>query len=285
MQDSNLRPSQCKWGALPTELISRAFCRFSKYSIDCSNMEIQILYEDADILAVNKPAGLVVHPDGKTKELALTDWVLDKYPQTKEVGEPIATTKDGIIERPGIVHRLDRETSGVLLIAKTKEGHACLKKQFQEHKISKKYIAFVYGDLKEPYGIIDRPIGRSPSDFRQWSATRGARGEMREAETWWTCIAHGREYSLVEIEPKTGRTHQIRVHFKAINHPVVCDSLYASDKPCLFGFDRTALHASSIIFENCDGKKIQAQAPLPADFKQAIKDLNIQKVAENKGIC
>src|SRR4051812_36239179 len=100
-------------------------------------MEIPILYEDKDIVAVNKPAGLIVHPDGKTIEPSLTDWIIKKYPKTKDVGEPIVTTDHGVIERPGIVHRLDRGTSGVLLIAKTKEGHACLKEQFQERTISK----------------------------------------------------------------------------------------------------------------------------------------------------
>src|SRR6185369_6890689 len=180
-------------------------------------MEIPILYEDKDILAVNKPAGLVVHPDGKSKGPFLTDWVLEKYPKTKGVGEPIETKDYGVIERPGIVHRLDRDTSGVILIAKTKRGHEVLKEQFQNRTIIKKYLTFVYGEVKEQFGIINRPIGRSPSDFRKWSATRGARGELREAETWYTLIFYRSGYSFLEVEPKTGRTHQIRVHFKAIN--------------------------------------------------------------------
>ncbi len=257
-------------------------------------MKIPILYEDKDIVAVDKPAGLVVHPDGKTDEPALTDWVLENYPRAKNVGEPIEMTKKGeatgvTIARPGIVHRLDRETSGVLLIAKTKTGHACLKEQFQNQLILKKYLAFVHGDLVDTYGIINRPIGKSPSDFRRWSATRGARGEMRPAETWWTRIAYtklvGGGYSLVEIEPKTGRTHQIRVHFKAINHPVVCDTLYAPDKQCMPEFKRTALHAYEITFMDCKGKKVSVKASLPKDFKKAIKELSMTEVAKNKGIC
>ena len=256
-------------------------------------MDIKILYEDKDILAVDKPAGLVVHPDGKTEEPALTDWVIKNYPKTKNVGESIETTKDGTIERPGIVHRLDRGTSGVILIAKTKAGHACLKEQFQNQTIEKKYVAIVHGDMKDKYGIINRPIGRSPSDFRKWSASRGARGEMRPAETWWTLIASGRpvntdsgeRYSLVIAEPKTGRTHQIRVHFKAIQHPIACDDLYSPEKASILGMTRTALHSSSILFTNCSGKKVTVKAPLPKDFQNAVEELGMTEFAKKEGIC
>ncbi len=243
-------------------------------------MEINILYEDSDIVAVDKPAGLVVHADGRTKEKTLTDWILKKYPEAKDVGELL-----GDIERPGIVHRLDRDTSGVILIAKTKEGHICLKEQFQNRTISKRYLAFLYGEVKDDYGIIDRPIGRSSGDFRKWSATRGTRGEMREAKTYWTLISKKDNYSFIEAEPKTGRTHQIRVHFKAINHPIVSDELYAENKEKALGFERIALHAYSINFKNCKGKDIKVIASIPADFKKAIKKLGIEKFAKNKGIC
>lgn len=249
--------------------------------------QITILYEDKDILAIDKPAGLVVHPDGKTEEVTLTDWVLEHYPKTAKVGEPIviearpATEKspaspEFIINRPGIVHRLDRETSGVMLIAKTAKAHAHLKEQFKERMIQKKYYAFLNGELKEQWGIINRPIGRSTSDFRKWSATRGARGELRPAETWWTLLGARGGYSFVEAEPKTGRTHQIRVHFKAINHPVVCDRLYAPDKLCAFGFGRTALHASSITFTDMKGEAITVTAPIPVDFKEAMIEAGIE---------
>lgn len=238
--------------------------------------KITILYEDTHIVAIDKPSGLVIHSDGKTVEPLLTDWVLKHYPKTKGVGEPITMTDGTVIDRPGIVHRLDRETSGVMLIAKTAKGHAFLKEQFQNRTMEKKYLAFVHGELKDQYGIINRPMGRSKSDFRKWSATRGARGELRPAETWWTLIRARGGYSLVEAEPKTGRTHQIRVHFKAINHPVVCDRLYAPDKGCAFGFGRTALHAASISFMNTYGKKITVAAPLPADFKEAMAELGIE---------
>lgn len=243
-------------------------------------MEINILYEDKDIAVVNKPASLVVHSDGRTKEPTLTEWIEKKFPKAKGVGESL-----GGIERSGIVHRLDRETSGVIAIAKTKEGYDCLKKQFQNREVGKRYLAFVYGEMKEDFGTIDRPIGKSPSDFRKWSATRGAKGKMREAETWWTLIYSNKDYSLVEVEPKTGRTHQIRVHMKAINHPVVADKLYASGKPEFLGFKRTALHAYFLSFKNCSGKIVEAKAPLPSDFKKAISKLpEAKEFAKNKGI-
>ena len=246
---------------------------------------IEILYEDTDIVAINKPSGLVVHTDGKTKEPLLTDWILAKYPKTRNVGEPIVTKEGVTLERPGIVHRLDRGTSGVLLIAKTYEGHAHLKEQFQNQTIIKKYLTFVYGEVKDQYGIINRPIGRSPRDFRRWSATRGARGELRDAETWYTLLVARAGYSFLEMEPKTGRTHQIRVHLKAINHPVVCDTLYAAEKPVALGFTRTALHSYELEFINLLGKKIKVKAPLPADFLNAFEELGILEVAKNKGLC
>lgn len=247
--------------------------------------DIKILYEDKDIVAIDKPAGIVIHPDGKSKGPFITDWVLENYPKTKNVGEPIETKDYGVIERPGIVHRLDRDTSGVLLIAKTKAGHACLKEQFQERTLVKKYLTFVYGEIKDKFGIINRPIGRSPKDFRRWSATRGARGELRDAETWYTLISTRGGYSFLEVEPKTGRTHQIRVHFKALNHPVVCDGLYAPEKTNTIGFTRNALHAYSINFTNVLGKKILVKAPIPKDFINAFTELGIAEVAKIKELC
>lgn len=246
--------------------------------------QIDILYEDKDILALNKPVGFIVHPDGRSKGPFLTDWIIENYPKTKKVGEPIETKEYGIIERPGIVHRLDRDTSGVILIAKTKKGYESLKKQFQDRTITKKYLTFVYGEIKDQYGIINRPIGRSPKDFRRWSATRGARGEMRPAETWYTLLAYRVGYSFLEVEPRTGRTHQIRVHFKAINHPIVSDTLYASEKPSALGFKRNALHAYSIEFEDTKGKRILVKAPIPKDFKNAFKELGITEFAKIKGL-
>ena len=232
------------------------------------------MYEDGDVLVINKPAGLVVHSDGKRDELVLTDWIEKNYPSIKGVGEPMTLSNSKVIERSGIVHRIDRETSGVMLIAKNQPAFLYLKKQFQDREIGKIYHAFVYGEMKDDDGIINRPIGRSRKDFRQWSAQRGARGEMREAVTHFKIIKKGGGFSLVEVLPKTGRTHQIRVHFKAINHPIVSDSLYAPKQDKALGLERLALHSYSVEFDSLDGKKIKIIAPYPEDFKKALSLLN-----------
>ena len=225
-------------------------------------MKIEILYEDNDLLVVNKPAGLMVHPDGKSNGPFLTDWLLEKFPELKNVGE----------SWPGIVHRLDVGTSGVLIVAKNQPTYLWLKKQFQNRKISKVYNAFVWGEMKDDRGIIDKPIGRSKNDFRQRSAERGKKGKIRDAITHFVVKKKNNGFSFLEIRPKTGRTHQIRVHLKAIGYPVVGDSLYAPKRLPALGFNRLALHAFSIEFENSTHKKISVTAPLPEDFQNALKN-------------
>jgi len=244
-------------------------------------MDIKIIYEDENFLAVNKPSGLMVHSDGKSKERTLCDWILKNYPETENVGEPLKLSSGEIIKKPGIVHRLDKETSGVILIAKNQDTFLCLKKQFQERKVKKIYKAFVYGvppvGGKEEKGVIDRAVGRSKKDFRLWSAQRGARGVLRKAITEYKVLKKnssiklgaGKDFSFVEIYPKTGRTHQIRAHFKAINHPIVCDKLYAPKRECALGFNRLALHAFSIEIVLPDGETRKFESELPIEFKKA----------------
>lgn len=235
--------------------------------------KISVLYEDEDVLVLNKPAGLVVHPDGKTKEPTLVDWLIENYPDIQGVGEPLILPDGTSIDRPGIVHRLDRDTSGVIVIAKNQEAFVFLKTQFHDRTIAKTYFAFVWGEFKEERGIIDRPIGRSVSDFRQWSAGRGARGELRKALTHFAVKKKGKGISYVEVWPKTGRTHQIRVHFKSINHPVVGDKRYAEERESALGFKRVALHAGFLEFNTPNGKRLRIEAPLPKDFQNALKEL------------
>ena len=173
------------------------------------------------------------------------------------------------------MHRLDKETSGVLLIMKTKEAFAYFKKQFMDREIKKTYNAVVSGWLKNDHGIINKPIGRSPSDFRRHLAGRGARGELREAITTYKVLKrfedkNSNKFTFLEVYPKTGRTHQIRVHMKFLNYPVACDSLYNPKGFCPKGFNRLALHAKSIEFKNLDGKILKIESPLPKDFKKFI---------------
>lgn len=236
-------------------------------------MDIKILYEDTDVLALNKPAGIAVHADGKSAVPTLADWLLEKYPSIREVGEPWTSPNGVVIYRPGIVHRLDRDTSGVLVVAKNPESFASLKKQFQERLAKKTYRAFVYGIVKNDMGTIDKPIGRSTSDFRKWSAEFGARGELREAVTEYKVLERGKDATYIEVYPKTGRTHQIRVHLKSIGHSVVCDALYAPKQKCILGFSRTALHAFSLEVVSPSSKPLRFEAPLPEDFLRAAAEL------------
>lgn len=236
-------------------------------------MKIEILYKDSNFLIINKPFGVLVHGDGRGGEETISEWFVSIHPDAKNVGEPI-TNKDGIeIKRPGVVHRLDKDTSGILVLVKNQEAFLFMKKQFQERKVQKTYHAFVYGEIKEDNGTIDRPIGRSSKDFRLRSAQRGAKGVLREAVTEYVTIKRGKEHSFLELIPKTGRTHQLRAHLKAISHPVVCDALYAPKRDCALGFERLALHASKIEFIGPDKQKIAVEAPLPDEFKVAEKAL------------
>ena len=220
-------------------------------------MRMKVLYEDSNILAIDKPSGILVHPDDRSKEKTVFDLFLKKYPKLE------------------IVHRLDKETSGVLLLAKNKKTHEFLKKQFQDRTIKKTYVAIVSGNVKNDRGVINKPIGRSPKDFRRYLAGRGARGEMRDAITQYRVLKrfevnHFR-FSYLEIHPKTGRTHQIRVHMKYLNHPVVCDSLYNPDNPTPKGITRMALHAQSIEFKNLKGDIIKVESPIPKEFEKVIR--------------
>ena len=233
----------------------------------------KILYEDENILAVNKPSGLITHSDGKTKVKTLSEWLVKKFPEVRTVGELLTMSDGEETDRAGIVHRLDKETSGVILLAKTQQGFECLKEQFKKHTIKKTYHSFVVGTPKNSRGIINNPIGKSISDFRARSASRGARGSTVEAETHYTVKESHKidqeNYSFVQAMPKTGRTHQIRAHMKVIGHPIVGDRIYGKMDNFL-GFDRTALHSFSIEFKNCDDEAVVIQAPYPEDFLKAM---------------
>lgn len=235
---------------------------------------MKIIYEDENVVAIDKSAGLLVHPDGKSKEETVSSWFLDKYPEVLDIGEPIILEDKTEIKKPGIVHRLDRGTSGVLILAKNQETFLFLKEQFKNRNIKKIYNAFVYDKLKETKGVIDRKIGRSANNFKLRSAQRGARGVLRDAITEYSVITQNKEFSFVELRPRTGRTHQLRVHLKAINHPIVCDTLYAPKRECALGFKRLALHSKSLEINISENKKILLESQFPEDFKHALEKLS-----------
>lgn len=238
-------------------------------------MDLPILFENDDVVAVNKPAGVMVHPDGHTKDETASDWFMKAYPASAEVGETQRLVDGTEIRRPGVVHRLDRDTSGVLIFAKTQAVHAFLKEAFQNREVEKVYYAFTYGVPKEREGRIEFAIGRSRKDFRLRSAQPRARGTMREAITDYKVLDDIGTHALIELRPKTGRTHQIRVHLKAIHHPIICDPLYAINKPCDLGVSRLALHAQSLTFPLPDGTRHTVVSPIPPDLKEALSHFRI----------
>lgn len=244
-----------------------------------SELNISVLYEDSDVVAVDKPAGIMVHEDGKNTATTVVDWFLQNYPQSKGVGEiQYDSHNKEPLERSGVVHRLDRDTSGLLLLAKKQKAHEYYKQQFQNHTVKKQYRAFVYGTMPDKYGEIDRPIGRNAKDFRKRSAERGARGTLRDALTKWEVVEAGsyqrENFSYVSLYPFTGRMHQLRVHLKAIDRPIVGDRLYAGkriEQSNNLELDRLALHAYSLGFTTPQGEEVECTAPLPPEFIKAVE--------------
>jgi 23S rRNA pseudouridine1911/1915/1917 synthase len=248
--------------------------------------DIPIIFEDPNILVINKPAGLTVHGDGFGTGKTLVDWLLFKYPEMSEVGEdmePSTTLRHGFagqrIKKPGIVHRLDKETSGVMIIAKTQEAFLYFKKQFQNHEVKKIYRAILSGHVNLPIGeekVLDWPIGRSVNDPRIRVARGGGKGKLREAVTIFRLLENiCTNYASVEAKPKSGRTHQLRAHFKAYNHPIIGDSLYNPIDNSGGAIGRTALHAYSLTLKDLSGQEVTFVAPLPADFVEALEKLKV----------
>ncbi len=234
----------------------------------------EIIFETESVLVINKPAGLLVHANGQNTDRTVADWLLDYYPPSRGVGEVGRLADGSPFERSGIVHRLDRETSGVMILAKTEAAYCLLKAEFHERRAYKEYRAFVYGFMTDKRGVIDRPIGRSRRDSRRRSAERGAAGKCRPATTDWDLLKQGdggtnaERFAYLKLVTKTGRTHQLRVHLKSINRPIVGDELYAPAKLRAgsdLGIDRLALHAYrlEIMLPNGIGTK-SLVAPLPS---------------------
>jgi len=249
-----------------------------------------ILHEEEHFIIINKPAGLIVHGDGRTKEKTLVDFLVEKYPEIEKIGEPLIIKKkvedeivEEVIQRPGIVHRLDRETSGVMVVARTQEMFDNLKTQFKNKRTRKVYHALAYGHFKEDRGRIDRAMGRSRKDFRKW-ATLAIRGFKRDAQTDFRIMKSGHDendikISLVEARPLTGRTHQIRVHMTAVGHPIIGDTLYGAKivKGISLGMKRCALHALELSFYDYEGTFITYKAAYPEDFNKAVESIRVEE--------
>lgn len=250
---------------------------------------ISLIYETKDFIAINKPAGVLTHPikDSRFKiqdlrEETLVDWALERYPEIKNVGDEPEI-------RPGIVHRLDRDTSGVILICRNQKFFEYLKNLFKTHQIKKTYLALVWGKLEPKSGEIDTPIGIKSGTIKRTVWQKKAK-DLKEAITEYRvlkifrynsydAVVHKLLYfSLVELMPKTGRTHQIRIHLASINHPVVGDKLYGFKKTSLdklgIELNRQFLHAASLEFSSADGHRIRIEAELPEELKAIIDTLD-----------
>jgi 23S rRNA pseudouridine1911/1915/1917 synthase len=227
-------------------------------------LPLDILYEDADVVAVNKSAGMVVHAGAGVRTGTLVNALLHRFRSLSQVGGP---------ERPGIVHRLDRGTSGVLLVARNDAAHRSLAAQFASRKVQKVYVALVHGTVKAERGRIEKPIARDPARRVRMTA-RGERG--RAAITEYRVLRRFAGYTLLEVEIKTGRTHQIRAHFSSLGHPVAGDRLYGAPAkpPGRPPLERLFLHARRICFlQPTTGEPVTVEAPLPAELNEWIEDL------------
>lgn len=244
-------------------------------------MELFILHEDERLIVINKPPGLVVHPSPGHLSGTLVNGLLHHCPDLKGIGGEI---------RPGIVHRLDKDTSGVMVIAKDAPTHQYLSRQFKDRKVKKEYIALVFGELARDSGRITLPIGRHPLDRKKMSA---ASPKGREAETIWRVTSRFNGFSVVRVNLKTGRTHQIRVHFSAIHHPVVGDPVYAGGKimktvtkearEILKTVKRQMLHAFQITFTHPETEEpVFFEAPVPPDMAGFISALNLNSNADHE---
>ena len=225
------------------------------------DIPIDILYEDDDILVVNKPKNMVVHPAVGNRSGTLVNAVLGRHELSDINGEV----------RPGIVHRLDKNTTGVLVIAKNNIAHQKIAKQIENRETKKEYIALVRGLISENEGVINMPIGRHPTDRKKMTV----RKDGKEAVTEFKVIKRYKEgFTLVRINLKTGRTHQIRVHMSHIGYPVVGDDVYSNGKN-QFGVTSQMLHAHKLGFTHpTTGEKVEYEAPLPEYFEKIINELH-----------
>lgn len=239
-----------------------------------------VLFENDDVLVINKPYGWITHEDGVGDDPTVVEWFCARVPEAKGVGEVGYSPQGAELDRSGIVHRLDRETSGVLILAKHQEAYVHLKQAFKDRAVYKEYRAVVYGRMNDRWGTINRPIGRSTKDFRKRSAERGAKGELREAITDFERIGMGEyedeAFSYVKLIPKTGRTHQLRVHLRALDRPIVMDALYADykiPKSNNLGLNRLALHAHMLELTLPSGEEERFIAPVPKEIEEAVEKI------------
>ena len=229
--------------------------------LKAENIPIDIIYEDTDIIVVNKPKGMVVHPANGNPDGTLVNAIMNICKDSLSgIGGEI---------RPGIVHRIDKDTSGLLIIAKNDKAHINLSEQIKNREIVKKYVALVRGNIKENNATIDMPIGRSDKDRKKMAVKK----DGKNAVTHFKVVKRYNGYTYLDIKIDTGRTHQIRVHLSEIGYPIVGDSVYSNGKNP-FGVEGQMLHAKSLEFKHpITGKILNLEAPLPEYFEKVLKEL------------
>ena len=219
---------------------------------------LKVVHEDSDLLVVDKPAGLAVHPAPGHRDHTLANAVLAHCPDLEGIGGSL---------RPGIVHRLDKDTSGLLVVAKSERAHAQLARQFKQRRVTKSYLALVHGSIEPPEAVIEAPIGRHPRDRKRMAVVTTG----RVAASQYRVVKRLKGFTLLEVRPKTGRTHQIRVHMASMGHPLAGDATYGRKRPRL---DRHFLHAHLLGFEHpSTGEYVQFTSELPGDLRVFLETL------------
>ena len=222
------------------------------------DIPLNIIYEDDDLLVIDKPAGLTVHPAPGHPSHTLVNAILSYFPHLADIGDSL---------RPGIVHRLDKDTSGVMMVAKNSAAQANLAEQFETRSVAKTYLVLVRGHLTPENGIIEASIGRDPRSRKRMAVV----AEGKEARTEYHVVEYVGDYTLLEVRPETGRTHQIRVHLAAISHPVIGDTTYGARSAYL---SRQFVHASRLGFKlPSTGKYVEFKSELPPDLVKALEDI------------
>lgn len=241
-----------------------------KLELKAQKIPVQIMYEDKDIVVVNKPKGMVVHPANGNYDGTLVNALLGMYEDKSDW----SFSEDEENFRPGIVHRLDKDTSGLLIVAKNDVALMKMSKEIQERKVTKKYIALVKGNVPDDEATIDLPIARSTKDRKKMAVDE----KGKNAVTYFKVLKRYDRYTLLELKIATGRTHQIRVHMSYIGHPVVGDEVYSNGKN-EFEVKGQMLHAWKLEFIHpITGKKINLEAPVPDYFKEILEKLNDREI-------
>jgi len=230
--------------------------------IEAEDIPLEIIYEDSDLLVVNKPINMVVHPAAGNYSGTLVNALLFHCQDLSGINGKL---------RPGIVHRIDKDTTGLLMVAKNDISHQELARQLKEHTVDRAYLALVHGVVTEPGGIIDAPVGRHTTERKKMAVTLK---NSKSAITKYMVKERFHDHSFIECRLETGRTHQIRVHMSYINHPLVGDSLYGYNKRSNLGFSGQALHAYLIGFEHPRTKeRLQFQVDLPDNYQEVLNNL------------